>query len=92
MVHPSSLIPIDRLKRWYNKGYIVPLIIPFNPKTKNPWELAKRFADQEANMFFLDSVRYQEKTGRYSYIGWNPFYIFQPHKLNGFVPELRGLQ
>src|SRR3989338_2631136 len=91
MVHPSSLIPIDRLKRWYNKGYIVPLIIPFNPKTKNPWELAKRFADQEANMFFLDSVRYQEKTGRYSYIGWNPFYIFQPHKLNGFVPELRGL-
>ena len=68
------LIPASRLKFWYEKGFVVPLAVSFQ-MSDDPWTVAKRVLGAR-NAFFLDSVRYQPKTARYSFLGWEPFRIF----------------
>lgn len=84
------LIPVSKLKFWYQKGYVVPLAFSINSEL-NPWQIAKQILQKNLHAFFLDSVRYQEKTGRYSYLGWKPFRIFKVESPSGIVSKLRNL-
>jgi len=86
----SFLIPKSELKSWYQKKFIVPLAVSFKSPL-DPWQIAKYLLEKNNYAFFLDSVRYQEKTGRYSYLGWNPFQIFKTHKSAGIIAKLRNL-
>ncbi len=84
------LIPETEIKAWYKKGYVVPLA--FRLKLKDdPWKIAKRLLADEPNAFFLDSVRFQGKTARYSCLGWKPFQIFHTKESNRILPKLRKL-
>ncbi len=60
--------------------------MPFSVSLKlkiDPWTLAQRLSG-EKHVFFLDSVRRQAKTARYSYLAWNPHPIFR----SGASPNL----
>ncbi len=84
------LIPKSRLKFWYQKGFVVPLAISFGSPLE-PWQIAKPILKENKYAFFLDSVRYQKKIGRYSYLGWNPFRIFRAKQAAGIIGKLRNL-
>lgn len=86
----SFLISPNKLKFWYQKDYIVPLALRFKFQD-DPWKIAKRALANEPNAFFLDSVRFQGKTARYSYLGWKPFRIFCAKESNHILPKLRKL-
>ncbi len=86
----SFLISESKLKAWYQKGFIVPLAVSFKSPV-DPWQIAKEILREHPHAFFLDSVRYQEKTARYSYLGWNPFRIFKTQKPGGIILRLRTL-
>ena len=84
------IIPKSKLKFWYQKGYVVPLA--FSIKSEfDPWQIAKLILEKNPHAFFLDSVRYQEKTGSYSYLGWKPFRIFKAANSAGIILKLRNL-
>ncbi len=84
------LIPKTKLKFWYEKGSIVPLATSFK-SALDLWQIAKHVLSKNKYAFFLDSVRFQEKTGRYSYLGWNPFRIFKAKEPYGIIEKLRNL-
>ncbi len=86
----SFLISPNKLKFWYQKGYIVPLALRLKLQD-DPWTIAKRALVNEPNAFFLDSVRFQGKTARYSCLGWKPFRIFRAKESNHILPKLRKL-
>ena len=90
----SYLISPKKLKTWYEKGFVVPLVLPLELDCE-PWEIAKEILHRNPCAFFLDSGRFQEKTARYSYVGWNPFRIFRCRgavtalKKSGGTPSLQ---
>lgn len=86
----QPLVSRSKLKFWYQKGFVVPLAISFK-SPREPWQIAKSILRENKYAFFLDSVRYQEKTGRYSYLGWNPFRIFKVKQAAGIIGKLRHL-
>jgi len=86
----KCIISESKLKSWYQKKFIVPLTVSFK-SSLDPWQIAKYVLGKNKYAFFLDSVRYQEKTGRYSYLGWDPFQIFKTHKSAGIILKLRNL-
>ncbi len=91
MSHNTSyLIPPEKLKPWYQKGFIVPLALQVEIQVEL-WEIAKRQLSDEPNGFFLDSGRFQEKTACYSYLGRNPFRIFRSRNSRDPVSKLRAL-
>ncbi|OGW84902.1 MAG: hypothetical protein A3C35_06915 [Omnitrophica bacterium RIFCSPHIGHO2_02_FULL_46_11] len=79
-----------KLKTWYQKGFVVPLVHRIQLKT-DPWQVAKSLLVDTTNGFFLDSVRFQDKTARYSYLGWKPFRIFRTHDTRQVIPGLKRL-
>ena len=84
------LIAKSKLRFWYQKGFVVPLAISFKSPLE-PWQIAKSILGENQYVFFLDSVRYQKKIGRYSYLGWNPFRIFRAKQAAGIIGKLRHL-
>jgi anthranilate/para-aminobenzoate synthase component I len=87
--HYPHIIPSARLKQGYARGTVVPLVtrLPFR---SDPWSIAKRVTDRP-NVFFLDSVRFQEKTARYSYLGWEPFRVFRAGKSKNPLGPLKKM-
>ena len=80
----AALIPVRELKQWYEKGFTVPLVVPFK-STHDPWVFVKRVLSAR-NVFFLDSTRYKERSARYSYFGWDPFRIVRLKDLSDPLP------
>jgi len=85
----SAVIPVSELKRWYQQGFVVPLVESI-PLSADSWTIAKRVLGKR-NVFFLDSVRYQKKTARYSYLGWNPFRVVRFKQVKDPIGTLRSL-
>ena len=85
-----NFISPRQLKYGYEKGFVVPLIVSFKRK-EDPWRIARQVLERAPNAFFLDSGKFQEKTARYSYLGWNPFRIFKSKKANQVISSLRAI-
>ena len=86
----KPVISLPRLRRWYDQGFVVPLAIRLHFPL-DPWTVAKSILSKAPNAFFLDSVRFQGKTSRYSFLGWKPFHIFKLRDPNHAIPRLRAL-
>src|SRR3989338_3193032 len=84
------LVSPQKLKSWYQKGYVAPLVYSFKSNL-DLWQMAKQVLAGSANAFFLDSARYQGEIARYSYLGWKPFQIFKTKKISWIVSRLRNL-
>ena len=86
----SQVVPPRELKPWYDQGFVVPLVVRLKG-SKDPWIAAKRLLHSSTHGFFLDSVRYQEHTARYSYMGWKPFLIFRSKESKTALLKLKNL-
>ena len=69
------MIAVNQLKPYFNQGFIVPLAVKM-PFPADPWQFFSNF-ESGPYSFFLDSVKSQAKTARYSFFGTEPFMIFK---------------
>ncbi|MBI4372537.1 MAG: anthranilate synthase component I family protein [Candidatus Omnitrophica bacterium] len=90
MKDASFLISPSILKRYYSRGFTVPLAVQFEGH-QDFWQVAKRAVLSAENAFFLDSVKYQKNTARYSVLGWKPFRIFKARDSKHIISKLRKL-
>lgn len=83
----KPIISIPVLKKWFEKGFSVPLIreVPFK---RNLWQTFLKTTNSDAR-FFLDSGKYRSKNARFSYFGDHPFLILRK---KGTKVQGRGLR
>ena len=86
----TFLVSRSKLKSWYEKGFVTPLVFK-TPGPENPWLLAKAILAGSDHGFFLDSVRHQKSTARFSYLARNPFRTFKTRRIQNILPKLRRL-
>jgi anthranilate/para-aminobenzoate synthase component I len=80
----------SKLKSWYEKGFVSPLVVKVH-NLEDPWSVAKTVLVRSSHGFFLDSVRHQAKTARYSYLAWRTFRIFKTKQPRNLLSKLRQL-
>lgn len=82
----NNVLPIATLRKYFQKGFIVPLIRKI-PASFSSWETFRRIQSSE-NSFILDSARFHQKTGTFSYMASDPFLILR--KQGRFIVTERG--
>jgi anthranilate/para-aminobenzoate synthase component I len=86
----SCLISPRKLKTSYEKGFVVPLVAEVK-SGQGVWQTAKSVISEFRDVFFLDSVRSQSQTARYSYLGWQPFKTLRLKQGTQVLPKLRSV-
>ncbi len=76
----NNVLPITTLRKYFQKGFIVPLIQKI-PASLSSWETFRRIQSSE-NSFILDSARFHQKTGTFSYMASDPFLILRKQGKN----------
>lgn len=82
------MIAPSRLKHWYEQGFVVPLVVKKQFRD-DPWQVAKPVLEYEKNAFFFDSANYHDLTARYSFLGWDPFLVFERRNQKSIINKLR---
>jgi len=87
------------LRATYGKKLIAPLVCAARART-DLWTVLKQLP-RTPYLFFLDSGSPLDERvatnglsrihNRYSYLGWNPFLIYQVRRVENFIPRLRAL-
>ncbi len=98
-MNQEPLIPLGKLEAAYRKGFAAPLVFSMKMEV-DPWLVAKQVLDHP-NVFFLDGSPTRRAVvadggeagpnARYSYLGWDPFMIYEARHPKSLISDLRNL-
>ena len=73
----SSMTSFEQFKNLSRNGNIIPIYEELMADTETPVSVYLKLKDESPYSFLLESVEGGEKIGRYTFLGYNPFMVFE---------------